>query len=127
MYCKAFVERMPHAACAWYTLPGPQWAQNSKSIDYLWTMRYHVSTLIAQLKVNVLVLDLDCIIRRDVYVDLKRPPLQDVQLIHLEEGVGKRWIVLSAERVRARPLGLDTCRGFPASRCSLESATARRS
>jgi hypothetical protein len=84
--CKAFTERMPHAACAWFTLPGPHWAQNSYSIDYLWTMRYHVSTLLAQYNVNVLVLDMDCIIRRDVYVDLKLPPLQDVQLIHLEEG-----------------------------------------
>jgi hypothetical protein len=49
-------------------------------------MRYHVSTLLAQRHINVLVLDMDCIIRRDVYVDLKSPPLRDVQLIHMEEG-----------------------------------------
>ena len=84
--CEAFERRVQRAACATYVMPGEHWEALKSSIDYLWTMRYHVSTLLAERGLNVLVLDLDCIVRRDVYVDLKSPPLADVQLIHMEEG-----------------------------------------
>lgn len=46
--------------------------------------RYRVGSEIASRDTNILVLDLDCIFRRDVYVDLKSPPLHNVTLIHQE-------------------------------------------
>jgi hypothetical protein len=101
--CEAFSRRVERGACATYTLPGAHWDVLKHSIDYLWTMRYHVSTLLAERSLNIMVLDLDCIIRRDVYVDLKSAPLRDVQLIHMEEGFANGGLFYIQNALRNGP------------------------
>lgn len=84
--CVALQRVRPNTACATYTLTGEYWQKERKSIDYMWISRYAASTAAARTGTGVLVLDLDCILRRDVYADLKAPPHASAQLIHMEEG-----------------------------------------
>ena len=89
--CESLRAHVPHASCLWSSFPGgsesPGWeGPEAAGTQGLWIKRYFACTQLASLQVNVLMLDLDTIVFRDPYVDLKAPPLQGVKLIHLKEG-----------------------------------------
>jgi len=89
--CETLVEHVRAASCVWTSYPGasesPGWAkQGALNVMALWIQRYHACTSLARAGLNVLMMDLDTIIYRDPYPELKAPPLADVKLIHLREG-----------------------------------------
>ena len=89
--CNTLVEHVKAASCVWTTYPGesesPGWAQQGAlNVMALWIQRYHACTSLVRAGVNVLMMDLDTIVYRDPYPELKAPPLADVKLIHLKEG-----------------------------------------
>lgn len=83
--CEQLHARHPDAPCVSFELPGSHW-RNEQGVTHLWIGRYKLANSIARMGVNILVVDLDTIFRRDVYADLKAEPLAGASLIHMEEG-----------------------------------------
>jgi len=89
--CDSLARHAKYASCVWTSYPGesesPGWLHQGRlNVMALWIQRYHACTTLAIAGVNVLMMDLDTIIFRDPYPELKAPPLKDVKLIHLKEG-----------------------------------------
>lgn len=95
--CRELHGIYPDAPCVSFELPGDHW-RSEQGVTHLWIGRYKLANSIVRMGVNILVIDLDTIIRRDLYADLKAPPMRDASMIHMEEGF--------ANGAWARPGGL---------------------